>query len=294
MCTMAQKNDEPLSTQDALTRNEKLLLGCNMAGVGLEIGASYGPVAPKKAGYRVEILDHAPAAVLKEKYQGLGIDIINNIEEVDYIWAGEPLQELTGKLDHYDWIIASHVIEHTPDLIAFLNQCSAMLNQDGTICLAVPDHRYCFDAFRPVSTPGSVIEAHIEKRTRHTLSTLYDYYSLMAQKGNQIAWDEVFLGKYSLLHPDLAEAQSLLDQAQAGSTYIDAHNWVFTPASFRLIMHDIATLNYSNLSINNFYPVNGCEFIVQLKKRSGSQTLKEEPREQLILEMLREQKEFVE
>jgi len=264
-----------------------------MTGTGLEIGASYGPVAPKKAGYRVEILDHAPAAVLKEKYHGLGIDIVNNIEEVDYVWTGEPLHELTGKLDHYDWIIASHVIEHTPDLIAFLNQCAAMLNHGGTICLAVPDHRYCFDVFRQVSTPGSVIEAYLEKRNRHSLSTLYDYYSLMAQKGGLIAWDKGAFGNYALLHPDLAEARSLLDQAQAGSTYIDAHNWVFTPASFRLIMHDCAMLNYINLSISNFYPVNGCEFIVQLKKRNGSHTSNEESREQLVLEMLREQKEFV-
>lgn len=284
--------DDTLKEQTAMTRTEKMLFGCDMKGLGLEIGASYGPVAPKKAGYRVEILDHAPAAVLREKYQDLGADKVQNIEEVDYIWTGEPLHELTGKREHYDWIIASHVIEHTPDLIAFLNQCEAMLNKEGTICLAVPDHRYCFDAFRPVSTPGSVIEAYLEKRNRHRLGTLYDFCSLMVQKGGQTAWDKHTSGDYALYHPDLQFAQSLLEHAQAGSSYIDAHNWVFTPASFRLIMYDCAMLNYINLSISTFYPVSGCEFIVQLKKRSGSHTFSQESRQQLILEVLREQKEL--
>jgi hypothetical protein len=114
-----------------LSRNEKVLFGCDTQGIGLEIGASYSPVAPKKAGYRVEVLDHADATTLRQKYQTQHGVNVENIEEVDHVWTGEPLHELTGRKDYYDWIIASHVVEHTPDLVSFLKQCEIMLKPGG-------------------------------------------------------------------------------------------------------------------------------------------------------------------
>jgi hypothetical protein len=41
-----------------LKRDAKILKLINKAGYGIEIGPSYGPVAPKKSGYKVEIIDH--------------------------------------------------------------------------------------------------------------------------------------------------------------------------------------------------------------------------------------------
>lgn len=91
-------------------------------GLGLEIGPSHNPIAPKKKGFNVHILDHATADQLRMKYKGheiYGVKL-ENIEEVDFVWHGEPFQKLIGKTGCYDWIIASHVIEHIPDLISHL------------------------------------------------------------------------------------------------------------------------------------------------------------------------------
>ena len=85
-------------------------------GLGLEIGPSHNPIASKKNGFNVHILDHASATELRNKYQGHGVNL-DNIEEVDFVWHGEALQGLIGKTGCYDWIIASHVIEHVPDLV---------------------------------------------------------------------------------------------------------------------------------------------------------------------------------
>lgn len=272
----------------SLNRNQKLLMGCDMAGIGLEIGASYSPVAPKKAGYRVEVLDCASEEVLREKYRPHGVEI-SNIEKVDYVWSGEPLHELTGKTDYYDWIIASHVVEHTPDLVSFLQQCETMLKPEGIVCLAVPDHRYCFDVFRSVSTPGSVIQAFLEKRTRHTLASIFDHFSMTTKKGDQIAWYNGHPGDYQLLNR-FGEATGVLRQAQTSNEYIDVHNWIFTPASFRLIMLDICALGYIGLQVSNSFPVEGCEFIVQLKKIGTSDAVVTDPeqRRQLLMAMLEE------
>jgi len=269
-----------------LSRNEKVLYGCNFQGVGLEIGASYCPVAPKKAGYRVEVLDHANATTLREKYQGQNVDI-SNIEEVDYVWSGEPLHELTGKENYYDWIVASHVIEHTPDFVSFFQQCEIMLKPGGLLCLAVPDHRYCFDVFRPASTPGDVIQAFLEKRRRHSLGAIWDHFSMITKKGDTVSCSKGHQGEYQFIHPNLTDANTMLARAQESSEYIDVHNWRFTPSSFKLVVNDIGVLGYTNLSTSTFFETEGCEFITQLQKGSVS-FFDNNEREDLIKGMLKE------
>lgn len=269
-----------------LSRDKKLLYDCDRRGLGLEIGPSYGPIAPKKEGYRVEVLDHADASALKEKYQGHGVDL-SMIEEVDYVWSGQPLHELTGKNNYYDWIVASHVIEHTPDLVSFFRQCEIMLKPGGVLCLAVPDHRYCFDVFRPASTPGEVIQAYLEKRCRHSLAAIWDHCSMITTKGGANTWNKNHRGAYRLIHPNLQYAQIMLRRAQESEEYIDVHNWRFTPSSFRLIVHDAGGLGYTNLRVRKFFPTHGCEFIVQLQKGTEVECSHDE-RVNLLQDVLRE------
>ena len=95
-----------------MDRNTRILQYINKSGRGLEIGPSHNPIAAKRDGFDVDIIDHLSRAQLVDKYTGHGVDT-DSIEEVDYIWQGERFAELTGKRDHYDWIISSHSIEHT-------------------------------------------------------------------------------------------------------------------------------------------------------------------------------------
>src|SRR5690606_33473322 len=125
-------------------RRAILLSMLDRDGRGLEIGPSHNPVAPKREGFRVEVVDHADRATLVGKYRGHGVDV-DLIEDVDFVWSGESYAELTGKSSHYDWIIASHVIEHVPDLVGFVKACAEVLHDGGVLALAVPDKRFCFD-----------------------------------------------------------------------------------------------------------------------------------------------------
>ena len=138
-----------------MTREEIIL---KRDGLGLEIGADCAPVAPKKRGFRVHVLDHCDKNALIEKYRPHGINI-ENIEEVDFVWDGRPYVELIGRRHAYGWIIGSHVREHTTDLLGFLNDCDSLLKQGGVLSLVVPDKRYCFDRFRPLTDVGRVIDA---------------------------------------------------------------------------------------------------------------------------------------
>lgn len=248
-----------------MNRMEKTLFQVNQKGYGLEIGPSHNPIASKRAGFNVEILDHASAEELREKYRAHPVNI-DNIEEVDHVWRGEPLDQLVGKSAAYDYIIASHVIEHVTDLVAFLQQCEKLLNAEGVLSLVIPDKRYCFDYFRWPSSTGDALQAYMERRTRHAPGTVFDHFSNAAKMGDMPAWAPQMRGKMSFIH-SAEEARSAWMQAQKNGEYIDAHSWRFTPSSFRLILHDLQELQLINLVEIGGFDTEGCEFFITLARR---------------------------
>jgi 2-polyprenyl-3-methyl-5-hydroxy-6-metoxy-1,4-benzoquinol methylase len=149
-----------------VNREDILRSWLERGGLGLEIGPLHAPIAPKRDGWHVETLDHADTETLRTRYrQSPDVDE-TAIEDVDYVSDGRPLPDVIGVRSRYDWIIASHVAEHVPDLLGFLLDCDAILKPGGRLVIALPDKRQCFDALRPVSTTGDVLQAHLERRTR--------------------------------------------------------------------------------------------------------------------------------
>jgi predicted SAM-dependent methyltransferase len=248
-------------------RNEKLLKYVSKDGCGVEVGPSVNPIAPKKNGYNVQIIDHMNREQLTEKYRDHHVNL-ENIEDVDFVWQGESYSELTGKRNYYDWIIASHVIEHAPDLIAFLNDCASILKDDGVLSLAIPDKRYCFDHYRPISGLSQIIDRHFEKKLTHTPGSVAEYFLNIVTKEGCIAWDVNTTGEYCLNHSieDAIQAMSLV--LKEGSN-LDIHAWCFTPHSFRLIIYDLFCLGLIPFKEVEFFPSEGCEFHVALSRRGS-------------------------
>ena len=81
---------------------------------------------------------------------------------MDFVWTSGPMADAVPSDLHgtFGAFIASHVIEHTTDFIGFLDAAATLLAPDGVVILAVPDKRYCFDYFRPLTTTGKVLDAH--------------------------------------------------------------------------------------------------------------------------------------
>ena len=120
------RQDQDKTEPNSLTRAQKILYCIDKNTPGVEIGPSYSPVAPKAAGYHVHVIDHASRAELVAKYSVHKVPV-QNIEEVDFVWKGESYAELTGNPHFYNWIIASHMIEHVPNFIGFLDNCASIL-----------------------------------------------------------------------------------------------------------------------------------------------------------------------
>jgi SAM-dependent methyltransferase len=243
-----------------MSRNEVLLSMFDPSGIGLEIGPSFNPLLPKAAGYHVETLDHATADQLREKYRADPNVDIARIEDVDFVADGRPIAEAVGKPGHYDYIVASHVIEHAPDLLGFLKDCEKLLNQAGILVLAVPDKRRCFDLLQPLTSTGMILQAHEERRTRHPPSTLFDHIAYNVLRDGAGGWSKGSTGRLTFAH-DLTTAYDFLHAMQSSSEYVDSHAWRFTPSSFRLIVNDLWVIGeialrehaFDNSDIHEFY-----------------------------------------
>lgn len=248
-----------------MNREEKILRHIDKNGMGIEIGSSYNPIASKNKGYKVHVIDHLNREQLIEKYKPHNVNL-DNIEEVDFVWKGENYSELTGKTKHYDWIIASHVIEHTPDLIDFLKNCDSVLKDDGIISLAVPDKRYCFDHHRPITGISRIIDSHLGKNKIHTPGTVAEYYLNMVNNSGNITWQVNTPEEYDFMIP-FEDAQKKMMSVINRNAYVDVHAWCFVPHSFRLIINDLFNLGLIPFQELDFFPTAGCEFHITLSRK---------------------------
>ncbi len=243
--------------------------------VGVEIGPFFNPVAPKAAGWRTTTIDFQDGDKLREVAKNHDAEVIRNmagaIEDVDIVWTGEPLDEVTLKKTPggYDYIVASHVIEHTPDILGFLQQCSRLLKKDGIISLAVPDMRKCFDLLKTPTNRREILAAHREQRIRHTPETLFEARSWATTRNGQGSWiagtrapiEITNSYNYAIesYHVDAKNAKHVLP-------YVDAHAWYFTPASFELAILELNEMGLLNYRIDWIEENIGSEFIVQMKR----------------------------
>jgi len=145
-----------------------------------------------------------------------------------------------------------------------MKDCEFLLNQDGVLLLAVPDKRYIFDAMRPHSTLGEIWQAHAEKRTRHPPSKHFDFQAYGVARGGGVIWAPQHDSELRLLH-DVSQAQAIYDQVSSSPDYADIHGWVFVPASFRLIMRDLAELGVISLKEVQWSP-DGPEFYISFSR----------------------------
>lgn len=236
------------------------------SGLCLEIGPSYNPILPKRDGYRVESIDYCDAPTLRAKYAPHPDIDETRIEEVDHVWRGEPLSTLVGA-GRFDIVVASHVIEHTPDMLGFLHECEKTLAPGGRLVLVVPDRRRCFDFFRPVSTTGAVLQAHLEGRTRHTPGAAFDFVANFTRLDGREGVGAAAPASFTLAN-SLASAHAAFEQFAAAADYQDCHAWVFTPSSFRLILGDLAAIGALALAEEGIWTTPIFEFVTILS-RSG-------------------------
>jgi hypothetical protein len=110
----------------------------------------------------------------------------------------------------------------------------------------------------------------MEKRDRHSVAAIFDSWSLLTRNGPLQSWEKANLPDELRMCSGPDRAFDKLQLALATEDYVDAHEWCFTPSSFRLILSDLRQLSLSELSEEMVIDGASCEFFVQLRKSISS------------------------
>jgi SAM-dependent methyltransferase len=192
------------------------------------------------------------------------------IPDIDFVLHdGEHLRSIpdaTAGAGPFQWVMASHVIEHVPDLIGWLDEVAQITADGGRLVLAVPDRRYCFDVHRPGTTVGQMLQAHELGETVPSIRAVYD-----SERGH-VATDprEVWAGRppgYEARSYTLEFVQEQVARARAGA-YVDAHVWTFTPGTFVEQVIELRELGLSEWAVESWQPTlpNEVEFYAVLQR----------------------------
>lgn len=240
----------------AMNRKKQILKHVNQRGRGIEIGPWINPIAPKREGFDCLTLDVFDTATLRSRAAGDPniAALAHQIEEVDLVGSSTEIENITRATCpelEFDYVVSSHNFEHLPNPIRFLQGCTRILKPGGVIAMAIPDHRACFDYFRPVTRLGEWLDSYHRKLDRPSLSHYFDHryaFAYHAPTANTSALRTESPSGWK--GPgDLREAYAdWLRRMQEGeSEYLDSHVSVFTPSSFELLIHDCVFLGLLSL-----------------------------------------------
>jgi SAM-dependent methyltransferase len=192
----------------------------------LELGALDRPLA---IGPQVRYADHLSTAGLIAKYGADPAVTKDSIVQVDYVLDGRRLSDIVGD-QRFDGVVASHVIEHVPDVIGWLSELAEVLRPGGKVYLYIPDGRYCFDHRRPPTTPGQLLDATLARRKTPSPGAVLDALGLFHHADARQLWRDP-AAPAGAAHAANTRVWDFVRSAEAGD-YLDVHCHVFTPAAF--------------------------------------------------------------
>ena len=250
-------------------RDRFLALHDFSVGRGLEIGPLDSGLADPETD-RVTYVDVLDTTGLREHYAHDPNVILELIPQIDYpLQRDGVMQTLADAASPgapYDWVIASHVIEHVPDVIGWLAQVAELTVDDGVLLLAVPDRRYTFDRHRPPTTTGQAIQAHDAGDTRPSIRAVYDYFTSAVTVDPGKLWAGAPPpGRSARMH-DEATVRSMMERCRAGE-YVDCHVWTYTPQSLVDQVDELRALGLCEWYVEKVAPVpHGIEFYALLRR----------------------------
>lgn len=237
---------------------------------GLEIGALNSPIIQlEDVVDRGEIfyLDHLSTNELRGKYRADTSVNIDNIVNVDFVCPDGDLVKAVAE-NQFDYIIASHVIEHVPNVLKFLQDTAKILKPGGQLFLIIPDKRFTFDAERPETTFGTVLDSFLSGDTKPGVKAVYDHFAKSVEMNAHEVWHGQLKDKQpkKLLSTQLA--WELANDAKFNNGYYDVHVNIFTPQSFFEIVERAILHNIINFEVERFEDtkVGQLEFFTILKK----------------------------
>ncbi len=213
--------------------------------------------------------DYADAATIRANLHATDADP-SLVVDVDIVTGGGKLSTATDL--RFDYIVASHVAEHVPDLLGWLQDLHKVLRTGGTLGLGIPDRRFTFDRARAESTIGEAVEAWLlgfsRPSPRQVFDSAWQSYDISVAQG----WRGEIppIGALEERQRRLRPSFDLVRSVHEKGIYQDAHCWVFTPSSFLTLIKQATLLDLFPYVLDTFHPTEakGYEFFAVLRSVS--------------------------
>jgi SAM-dependent methyltransferase len=200
----------------------------HLRGTGLEIGAMHFPLLVPK-GVKVKYVDRLSKQEAIKRYPDLdGSRMVDpEIIEDGFTLASVPLQS-------QDFVIANHVLEHSPNPLQTLENWARVLRPGGVLYVTVPIAETCFDRGRAQTTIDHMVEDYKSCRE----SRLEQFSALNLQHYDE--WVRISLPNVAreegrkpraMTPADIVEEVQRLAQSQE-----EIHFHTFSPASFEALL----------------------------------------------------------
>jgi SAM-dependent methyltransferase len=193
-------------------------------GRGLEIGALHEPL-PVRDGVVVEYVDVCEREQSISKFPELDRA---RIVEPTYIDDGFVLSSIPDASQ--DFVIANHVLEHSPNPIQAMTNWTRVLKPNGILFTAVPIADKCFDKGRSLTTLEHFIEDHelcqrgdIERFSHRNREHYIEYMTVSHVNGTKQRGVEY-------RSPSAEQLEACVEQMNQASAEIHFHT--FSPSSY--------------------------------------------------------------
>nr|WP_180166686.1 class I SAM-dependent methyltransferase [Stenotrophomonas sp. SbOxS2]NYT99518.1 class I SAM-dependent methyltransferase [Stenotrophomonas sp. SbOxS2] len=253
---------------DMSERNDWMVRGLDRNGLALEIAPLDKPVLRQQE-WDVRYADHLPREGLLEKYAEHSTVDSANIQPVHFVVGRQGiLDAVAGHRFHS--VIASHVIEHVPDPVRWLQEIHALCVDGGMAVFAIPDRLQCFDRLRrpteAIDWLGAWLEAPWRPAPRNVIDALINECSW---KGT-LTWAGPAM-ESELTHnrqPTLALQMAL--EAVRSADYYDVHCWAVRPPELFAIFYVLAVLDLFPFEVDSYRDTEGNEFLLRLRRNDAS------------------------
>ncbi|SAK90579.1 type 11 methyltransferase [Caballeronia fortuita] len=237
-------------------RRGHLLKHTDLSGIGLELGPYDQPTVFKSEA-QVRYLDWKNREQLVSECSHP--DLIDQIPEIDYVVSSNRYGDYIS--DKFDYIIANHVMEHAPNMIQWLSDLCAMMNDGGILFLALPDKKFSFDKYRQDTALSHFVAEYLagveEIPREHQIEC-------------EIYYDEAFVNRPMDVR-DKLNVERIRRKLEA-PPHVGIHSHVFDSDTIEnKVLKPILLMGFLKFNLVDFVPARGetgGEMIIVLRKET--------------------------
>ena len=239
---------------------------------GLEIAPYFNPMVDRSK-YDVFYVDCIDNDEIQRKAGDNPGAVGRYVPRIDAVWVpGKRLAEcVEGR--KFAYAVASHVMEHVPNPLGWLNEILEGVEVGGRVAIMLPMRTKSMDYYRQNTTFGEVVGWSIEKPALPTPTQVMDFLSQsFYHRGEPVIEGKMPRFEDAPRHYSDKDALNYANFVWNEKHYLDVHCSTWTPETFKEIfgrLRDVGLLNCEVIGPFVGFPgATDAEFLAFLEKRA--------------------------